>query len=230
MSEQQSERINWNATFHVDILEEGITGDKLKKFLEKYEKVLCYKEVASKTKKEHYQGYIEFNDKKAYESAKSRWREYISSSIYTKGHKSFALERNEGRARIYVTKDRCRYYTKGYTNEELELFESQSYHVKKGPNHMCVYKIVEEKFVEWRNEWISSQKNLDPSQAKYVLITKEELFDFIYEQVTPLKPWDERQIASIFRWMISKYATDIEGHEYFHHNTKYRIKKEILGW
>ena len=203
------------------------TPIQLKKFLEKYDRVLCYKEIASKTKKVHYQGYIEFNDKKPYTAAKQRWSDRLSSDIYVKGKKSFALERNEGRARIYVTKDRDRFYIKGYTNDELELFESQSYQ-KKESKHVCVYKVIEDKFVKWRNEWIASQSNV--TNAKYSQITKEELFDFIYEHVTVIKPWDERQIASIYRWMISKYASDIEGVEYFHHNTKYRIKKEILGW
>lgn len=219
---------NWNVVFRLDHVDDTVP-DRLKKFLDKYERYTCYKEIAAVTKKLHYQGYIDFPDKKSYEAAKQRWCSYFGD--YDPSARSFPLERNQGRGRIYVTKDRNRMYIKGYTNDDLEVLEGLSYNPKnKDGKHVCVYKVVEEKFNKWRNEWFQTQRDNNPGMVIYRKISKEELFDFVYDVATPIKPWDERQIAGIFRWIMSKYGEDIEGIEYFHKNTKYRIRQEILGW
>lgn len=223
-----TERTNYNVVFRLDHIDDS-TPDKLKKFLDKYDRYICYKEIAKKTEKLHYQGYIDFPEKKLYEAAKSRWKSHFGD--YASSARSFPLERNEGRGRIYVTKDRSRLFVKGYTSDDLEVLEGQSYNPPgKDGKHICVYKVVETKFNEWRNEHFETQRNNNPGMVIYRKIDKEELFDFVYETATPLKPWDERQIANIFRWLMSKYADDIEGVEYFHHNTKYKIRQQILGW
>lgn len=111
-------------TIRVDIIGDG-TYEAMDKFLSKYEKYLVYEEESDKTKKLHYQGIIWLPDSKAHNAIKNRFSNHFSD--WTRGQKSMALVRKE-QYEIYITKDKKRVWSKGYTQEEIEQLESQSYH------------------------------------------------------------------------------------------------------
>lgn len=116
-------------TIRVDIIGEK-TDEMMERFLKKYERYLIYYEISDEVKKPHYQGIIWVPDNKAYVAIKTRFSTHFSD--WTKGQKSMRLVR-KAQYEIYITKDKQLKWSKGYTQEQIEELEKQSYKKEKQP-------------------------------------------------------------------------------------------------
>lgn len=116
-------------TIRVDIIGDK-TDEYMERFLKKYEKYLIYEEISDEVKKPHYQGIIWVPDNKAYVAIKTRFSTHFNE--WTKGLKSMALVR-KAQYEIYITKDKQLKWSKGYTQEQIEELEKQSYKKEKQP-------------------------------------------------------------------------------------------------
>lgn len=96
----------------------------LSKYLEKYMKYLVYFEISQKTKKPHWQGVIEFNDEKEYKAAKVR---FTSMFPEHKGSKKSMTSVKKETYEIYISKDGDMFKCAGWTQQEIEQLQSQSY-------------------------------------------------------------------------------------------------------
>lgn len=88
-------------------------------------KCYLYEEVGSETKKVHYQGVIELDL-----SVKSidAWRKNLKDIVKPTGKNQHSLTMiKKPEYKVYCTKDKKRAFQLGYTDEELALYESQSY-------------------------------------------------------------------------------------------------------
>lgn len=122
-------------TFRVDIIPD-VDIDIIKKRVEQAlessesEKYLISLEEAKKTKKLHYQGVIYsslkfMTYKKRMEGIFPEWKG--TRGCKGQGKRSFAEVKGDS-YEIYITKDDNIKYVKGYTDEEIQLLKSQSYH------------------------------------------------------------------------------------------------------
>lgn len=116
-------------TIRVDIIGEK-TDELMERFLKKYERYLIYYEISDEVKKPHYQGIIWVPDNKAYVAIKTRFSTHFSD--WTRGQKSMRLVR-KAQYEIYITKDKQLKWSKGYTQEQIEELEKQSYKKEKQP-------------------------------------------------------------------------------------------------
>lgn len=107
--------------------------ETLKKFLSRYPKYLVYEEIADKTKKLHYQGIIKIDDKSQYNAIKQRFYDMFPS--HKGGLKSMAIARKKS-YEVYITKDGKVFASQGYTTEEIEALEAQSYKVGDGQSSL----------------------------------------------------------------------------------------------
>lgn len=112
-----------DATIRLDHLHED-DPKTLTTFLDHYQRVLVYDEIASQTEKQHYQGFITFIDEKAYNAAKVRFSTMFKN--HTKGLKSMAKVKKES-YKSYICKDGKQFFRKGITDEELQTLVEASY-------------------------------------------------------------------------------------------------------
>lgn len=112
-------------TIRLDDVSEHNTLESLTKFLDspRYTSYLIYREISDEVGKLHYQGVVEF-DHEALSWHKERWSRIFK--MYKKGSKSTALMKKNN-YEIYITKDKDRILTKGYTEEFIAELESSSY-------------------------------------------------------------------------------------------------------
>lgn len=109
---------------------DGSRLDRLKTFLNHYNKYYVYKEIAPISGKVHYHLAIEVPDVKSYNALKTRWTTTFKDVESTQR----SCAKSNGNYHIYVTKGRNRVCSSGITDEELSDIESQSYEVKTSDN------------------------------------------------------------------------------------------------
>lgn len=112
-------------TIRLDDKPELNTLDSLTKFLDhpRYTSYLIYREISEDVGKLHFQGVVEF-DHESLSWHKERWSRLFSK--YKKGSKSSAIMKKNN-YEIYITKDKDRVLTFGYTEEFIAELESSSY-------------------------------------------------------------------------------------------------------
>lgn len=117
---------NFPFTIRLDVLfEDEFDKDLLTKYVDKYEKYLVYEEVSNKTKKLHYQGIVWVTDLKAFNAAKTRFTTMFKET-HPRSNRSMAPVRKDN-YEVYITKDLKKVMSRGYTDEEIERLQSQSY-------------------------------------------------------------------------------------------------------
>lgn len=117
-----------NYTIRID--DNGIdTLQRLISFLkhDRYTKCLVYREVATVTKKLHYQGFVEM-DESAVGCHKTMWS--TSFKDHPGSKKSSAIVKKDEYL-VYVTKDKDLVFSKGCTDDFINKLETQSYKKEK---------------------------------------------------------------------------------------------------
>lgn len=101
------------------------TYDRLKDFLDhdRYVRYLIYREVSDKTKKLHYQGFVEISDDFVSWHT-GRWCTKFKD--YSKGKKSSTVVKKDNYM-IYISKDKDLVFSKGCTQDFIDSLQSQSY-------------------------------------------------------------------------------------------------------
>lgn len=110
----------------VDAISEA-TKDLLESWLKEHSsKYLIYEEIGAMTKKLHYQGCVELDLGIKNIDA---WRKNVKDLIKPteKNQYSLAKIKKAGKYLVYITKDKKKIISSGYTDEEIEHLESQSY-------------------------------------------------------------------------------------------------------
>lgn len=138
-------------TFRIDA-REGVTADKVREFFDKYsdifEKYLIYEEVADVTGKVHWQGII--YTESTIGSIREKVRRFFPGM--STGDYSLAKVKTEN-YEIYITKDKKRLVSKGYTDDEINTLEEKSFKKK----NLCINKKGEQKKLspmEIYREWV----------------------------------------------------------------------------
>lgn len=111
------------ATLRVDNRDDD-TLSRLQSFLSRYEKYLVYEEVSDKQKKLHYQGVVYVNSDKEYNAMKVRFSTHFKD--WEKGSKSMSLVKKDT-YEVYITKDGKQVFNQGFSEEEVENLQKQSY-------------------------------------------------------------------------------------------------------
>lgn len=103
--------------------------DKVREFYKKFsdiiEKFMAFHEVSAKSGKSHYHIHIH-SSVELDELAINKYRKQFAKFWNVKGP-SQSFTRDRGKSKIYTTKDNCRVFVVGYTDEEIAGFYSQSY-------------------------------------------------------------------------------------------------------
>ncbi|MEO5351388.1 MAG: hypothetical protein H7836_17365 [Magnetococcus sp. YQC-3] len=162
-----------------DVSHSPSTLDRLTDFLQhhRYIKYLVYREVSAVTKKLHYQGIVEIEEKTR-SSHRMSWCNTFRD--YSKGHKSTAIVKKLDEYMIYITKDKDKVLSKGYTDEEIEELQSKSYKKKTGraPRPNDLYDIY--------MEYLLEQPDVDTK--KYDLRwMSDNLHDLLTQKKMPIK-------------------------------------------
>lgn len=110
-------------TIRLDVLHDA-DAEQLRKYLDKYTKYLVYEEIADITKKKHYQGIMHVNDEKEFNACKVRFTTMFPNH---KGSKKSMSKVRSKNYEVYITKDGKLFERKGYTDEEIQALQEQSY-------------------------------------------------------------------------------------------------------
>jgi hypothetical protein len=117
-------------TLRLDDKPEHKTLENLQKFMQhpRLLEILIYREVSSKTKKLHYQGYVkvEPHHRKWFQQ---EFNKLFDVDKYPKGSKSTALMKKES-YKIYITKGNDRIITHNVSEEDIQQLFQQSYEPK----------------------------------------------------------------------------------------------------
>lgn len=154
------------------------TLERLSQFLQhqRYIKYLVYREVSDVTKKLHYQGIVDIEEK-TLSSHRMSWCHTFSD--YSKGHKSTAIVKKLDEYMIYITKDKDKVLSKGFTDEEIEELQSKSYKkIDRAPRPKDLYDTY--------MEYLLEQPDVDTK--KYDLRwMSDKLYELLSEQKLPIK-------------------------------------------
>lgn len=158
-------------TIRLDDKPEHKTLENLQRFMQhpRLQEILIYREVSSKTKKLHYQGYVkvEPHHRKWFQQ---EFNKLFDVEKYPKGSKSTALMRKES-YKIYITKGNDRIITHNVSEDDIQQLFQQSYEPKpmKETN-----KDFEQSFKEYVQE--------DPEVRQKIHVIKwiiEKLWDYL---------------------------------------------------
>lgn len=123
------------STIRIDLLghDVGSLEEYIKAFLDKNDQdleryIISFEESAVKGKM-HYQGIM--IHKCTHEAIRGRVNRYFEE--WKKGSKSCSPVKKLGDYLVYICKQKNIVFSKGYTDEEIEEFKSQSYLVKESP-------------------------------------------------------------------------------------------------
>lgn len=142
------------------------TLERLTKFLEweHYNAYLVYREYGDDTGKLHYQGFVEF-DSSHLSAHKERFSRLFKD--YPKGKKSSAIMKKE-QYKVYITKDKDRILSKGYTEGWIQELETQSY--KKD-------ETVKKDYYDRFYEYLQRQSGYEVGRFSTKWVS-DQLFDF----------------------------------------------------
>lgn len=117
-------------TLRVDDKPEHKTLEHLQKWMQhpRFQEILIYREISSKTKKLHYQGYVKVDpDHKNW--FQKEFNQLFDTKNYPKGSKSTAVMKKES-YKIYITKGNDRIITHNVSEEDIQQLFQQSYEPK----------------------------------------------------------------------------------------------------
>lgn len=114
-------------TVRLDILTPS-DGDRLKKFLDNYDRYVVYQEIADVTGKAHYQGYVSVGS--ARKDVKEAFHELFRET-HDKHQRSFNVVVKVEQYMRYVAKDKDLAFAKGYDEVHIARCEAESYKKKE---------------------------------------------------------------------------------------------------
>lgn len=201
--------MTFEGTIRLDIIDEDQDSQRLIEFLNKYQKVVVYKEISSKTKKLHYQGVIWHVDEKAFNACKTRFTTMFKDT-HPQSKKSMAKVKKET-YKAYISKDGNLFFSKGVSEEELSDWQSQSYQ----PNLASEQK----KSLTWTEKVLEAyDKSMrwipDPLCPNESIIgqyqTATEVIEFVMCQLGDLhKPFSERIVTDMVNLIMQTRSNTI---------------------